>query len=220
MTEQRPYQWERTFDLSVPVPEAWRRFHETDEPMPWNRVLSGDPYYSGGAVRVEGIEVDPEREVRWEEVEGDDRIEMTAAFTETATGTRITITRCGFGDGEAWAARSAARLLGWVHAINALAVHLETGALPPAIYRSARWLSGADVLEETGGLRVVGVEEAGWAARAGLSPGDLLVAVGPVTVASISDLWVLHATLDPHAPVAARFVHDGRLLESSATPRS
>ena len=84
--------WEKTFELVVPDPvvSVRKAFLETDDPQAWNRVFTGDPYFSGGAVRVATHET--ESDLAWEEIEGEDHIEMTVTFRETATGTTMACT--------------------------------------------------------------------------------------------------------------------------------
>ncbi len=118
-------EWQRTFEYAAPVDEVWQAFYETDEPQVWNNPIKGDAYLARGSVEVEISELEPGRLVRWSETEGDDRIEMTVSLEAIETGTRLTLTRSGFGSGDAWVDLATARLLGWEDALHDLGVFLE-----------------------------------------------------------------------------------------------
>jgi len=210
-------EWERTFDVAAEPKRAWQEFAESNEPQAWNNAFRGDPYFSNGAVRVEIQERDPERLLRWEESEGDDRVEMTVTFTETETGTRITIVRSGFGEGEDWAARHSARLLGWTEAMHDFAVYLATGiALDRLHFLHWRVSSQMAVVDVAGGLRVVWAAPGGWAATAGLEPGDLLVRIAGAPVFDRSDLWLLQVILEPGTNVSVEYVRAQALHQAVA----
>lgn len=209
--------WERTFHVAAEPARVWKEFTASEEPQAWNNVLRGDPYYSGGAVRIEVRDERPEKLLRWDEIEGSDVVEMTIAFTEVETGTRITITRAGFGEGDAWAARHASRLLGWVQAMHDFAVYLHTGVAPGRMH-VLHWKSdpGMAISEVSGGLRIVSVTSAGWAAAAGLRPGDLVIGMADTAVFDRSDLWLLQTLLEPGGDVTVEYVRGGAIHRATA----
>lgn len=208
-------EWERTFELAVPVTRAWHEFVESDEVQAWNNPFRGDPYFSGGSVEVVVTGKEAEHHLRWEEHEGEDRVEMTVTFTEAASGTRLTVTRSGFGRGDEWLSRHDARWLGWVEAIHDFGVYLRTGT---ALHRHFNWRSttGMEVVERTGGLEVAALTPDGWAAEAGLRRGDLIVRVAGAPVFELGDLWLLHSVLRGGADVSVDYVRDAELRAGTA----
>lgn len=211
------HSWERTFQVAAEPARVWKEFTASEEPQSWNNVLRGDPYYSRGAVRVEMRDEQPEKLLRWDEIEGSDVVEMTVTFTEVETGTRITITRAGFGEGDAWEARHASRLLGWVQAMHDFAVYLQTGVAPGRMH-FLHWACdpGMTIGEVSGGLRIVNVTSGGWAATAGLQPGDLVIGMADTAVFDRSDLWLLQTLLEPGGDVAVEYVRDGAIRRATA----
>jgi hypothetical protein len=207
--------WERTFEVSLPVERAWAAFLETERPEPWNRALTADAYYAGGGIEVEVEEEQPGERLRWSETAGDDRVEMEVTFTAVDTGTSITITRSGFGGGDAWLGLHSARWLGWVQAMHDYALSAEHGVEP---VRHFRWRtdSGMLVVEAAAGLRVVAVDRGGWAESAGLQPGDVLLAIAGAPVYELSDLWTLHGVLEPERVVSVDAVRGGVAVAGEA----
>ncbi|MPZ99280.1 MAG: hypothetical protein GEU80_08055 [Dehalococcoidia bacterium] len=196
-------QWERTFEFSVPVSNAWEAFNDHSEPTGWNNVFVGDPYRGGGTVAVELLESEPEQLLRWAETEGEDRVEMAVTFEETATGSRITITRSGFGEGDDWVVRHSGRLLGWEHVMRDFAAYVEHGVRLARLIRprSAYGMAGID---RSGGFQVLSVVDGGFAAEAGLIPGDVVVSLAGVAVYGRHDLWQLQSLFEPGDGVAHR----------------
>ncbi len=208
-------QWERTFDFSVPVQRAWEAFTDHSRPTEWNNVFIGDPYRGNGSIAVEILESIPERVLRWSETEGDDRVEMTATFTETETGSCITLTRSGFGEGDGWAMRHAGRMLGWTQSMHDFAVFVETGAFIQRTFR-VKSAPGMTLREVPGGLRVLTVRPDAFAAKAGLEVGDLIVRMSGVGVFDTSDIWLFLGLLEPGTETSVDYVRGGKVLTGSA----
>jgi serine protease Do len=81
--------------------------------------------------------------------------------------------------------------------------------LPPRLARE---------LGRTAGVEVVEVVEGSPAAKAGLRPEDLIIAVGGTTVAGVDDLQRLMASELIGERVAASVIRDGRVLELELVP--
>jgi hypothetical protein len=208
-------QWERTFEFSVPVQGAWEAFNDHSRPTEWNNVFVGDPYRGNGSITVEVLESVPEQVLRWSETEGDDRVEMTATFTATETGSRITLTRSGFGEGDEWAMRHTARLLGWEQSMHDFAVFVETGAFIERCLR-VKSAPGMTLTEVAGGLRVLAVRPNEFAAKAGVEVGDLIVRMAGAAVFDRSDIWLFQALLEPGTETSVDYVRGGEILTGSA----
>jgi S1-C subfamily serine protease len=73
-------------------------------------------------------------------------------------------------------------------------------------------------LDDDSAVEVTSVEEGGAAARAGLCPGDLIVAFGERRTASVDDLHKLLSSHEPGQPVALRVLRRGELVALEVTP--
>ena len=204
-------EWQKTFEFSASLADVWEAYWETDEPQVWNNPIKGDAYISNGVVQSEIVELEPEQVIRWAEAEGHERIEMSLTFESTENGTKLTLTRSGFGSGDDWTGLSEARLLGWEEAFHDLAVYLESGI---ALSRIHDWKSAFAVTlyPVTGGLRAGPVRAGGFAQEAGIQPGDLVVRVAGVPVFRRSDQWLLQRMFAPGDEVEVEFVRGGEVL--------
>ncbi len=214
-------EWTKTFEFAAPIEEVWRAFYETDEPQVWNNPIKGDAYISAGATQVQINELEPGHGIRWSETEGDDRIEMSVSLEATETGTRLTITRSGFGSGDDWIDQHTARLQGWEDALHDLGVYLESGL---TLRRIHEWKSSfaATLTEVTGGLRARSVASEGFAHDAGLRPGDLVIRLAGVPVFRRSDQWLIQRMYQPGETVTVDYIRDGeeRHGEGAMSPLS
>ena len=114
--------YQMNFEVGVPVARAWEAFTDPDElsrllaPPPPEGAAEQSPYTQ------KVLEVDPMRLLRWSQ-EADhlaDRAEFTVVFEATTDGTRLTITRDSFGEGEAAEVFSVSNGLGWEHGFRDL----------------------------------------------------------------------------------------------------
>lgn len=208
-------EWQRTFEFTAPIDKVWEAFYETDEPQVWNNAIKGDAYVAGGAVQVEVVELEPPRLVRFTESEGDDRIEMVVSLEAIESGTRLTVTRSGFGSGDDWIDKNTARLLGWENALHDLGLFLESGL---ALGRIHEWKSAFAVTltEVPGGLRARSVLAGGFGDQAGVQPGDLVIRIAGVPVFDRSDQWFVQRMFDPGDEVSIEYVRGGELLSGRA----
>src|SRR5690606_10029256 len=152
----------------------------------------------------------------WAETEGEDRVEMAVTFEETTTGSRITITRSGFGEGDDWSVRlHPGRMLGWEHVMRDFAAYVETGVRLSRFLRprSAWGLTGID---GSGGFKVLSVVEGSYAAAAGIEPGDVLISLAGVPIYGRHDVWQLQALFEPGAEVSAEYIRTGEVRTGKA----
>ena len=214
-------EWQKTFEYSAPVPEVWEAFWNTEEAQVWNNPIKGDAYISAGAIEVDVTELEPGRLVRWTETQGSDRIDMSLTLEASAGGTKLTLTRSGFGSGDDWIASNTGKLQGWDDALHDLGVFLDSGL---AMRRIHEWKSAfAVTLYETpGGLRAGTVAEGGFGAEAGIRPGDLVVRMAGAPVFRRSDQWLIQRMFKPGDELEVEYVRNGELLtgRGKMSPRS
>jgi uncharacterized protein YndB with AHSA1/START domain len=190
--------WERTFDISVPVERVWRAFTDPDE----LRLLLGPP--EGVEVdvpvdvppeeRMKVLEAEPMKRLRWSQEHPllPEKSEFTVTFESRGNGSRITVTRHGFGEGETADIFSTSNALGWEHGMMDLVLYLETGQLVKRHYNGCTLsCSAMSYVETEAGLEVREVVPGGFAEQAGLQRGDRLVRLGQAAVYERADLWAL-----------------------------
>lgn len=220
--------YERTFELAVPVERAWRAFTDAGELASWYAadvpVFEAKPggalKWAGSGLEVEGTveEVEPNHRIRWTEGPGvlPGTTEVTVTFEEAGTGTRVTITQAGFGEGTQWEGHLESHALGWAQNMQDLAMFLETGVAPK---RFMTWRSdlGFGVDETPAGARVRVVEAGGFAEQVGMAPGDYVLEVAGIPVFGRAELWAVGRSRDSGERIGARFVHDGEVRTGAGT---
>jgi uncharacterized protein YndB with AHSA1/START domain len=220
-------EFRKTFSVSVPIERAWSAFTEPAELATWYgaEVEAFEPRPGGraafrmGEAQVEGIVEEAEfgRTLRWTEGPGllPGTTEITVVFEATETGTRITLTHAGFGDGEDWLGELDGHAHGWSHTLADLALYLETGLVAR---RAFAWRArlGVVPVDSTAGVRMGRVLDGGAADRAGLRAGDLVVRLAGTPVFDISDLWMFLAAHLPGESVDVEYARDGRMVTATA----
>jgi uncharacterized protein YndB with AHSA1/START domain len=216
--------FERTFVVAVPVERAWRAFVDEEGRSAWMSPPGRDPiahpeveYPAPGFPKMElrVDKVDPERLLQWSqhhEIDGDARwVETTVTFEALDSGTRITITRSGFGDSDAWQLFRQSTSLGFDQSLIDLVAYLETGV---NVSRHFSGLSsvGASMRETPAGVRIVAVVPGGFAQEADMRAGDLLIALGGAGVYSRAEVWFVQREHAPGTPLDVAYVRDGALL--------
>jgi uncharacterized protein YndB with AHSA1/START domain len=208
--------WERTFEISVPVETAWQAFIDPEyrrklfAPPPNAKLAGRDPQEG---MRV--LEVEPMKRLRWAQENSDlpEKAEFTVVFESADTGSRITVTRCGFGEGEDADIFSRSNGLGWEHGFRDLILFLETGHLAKRHYDGCRLSSmGMMYVETESGLEVRRVAPESFGAEAGLERGDRLVRMGGASVYRRSDLWLVNELFEPGTELEVEFVRGRELL--------
>ena len=221
-------EYERTFVLSVPVERAWQAFVDPREREKWMVPPGRDPLEHPDQPLIEGFqrneykvgEMDEHKRLSWsqsQDVEGDTRwVETTVVFEETAAGAKITITRSGFGDSDAWQLFAQSTSLGLDESISDLVAYLEAGVPAGRHYSSQskapKGSLGAQMRETAAGVRIVSVVPGGFAEAAGMQAGDLLLRLADASIFRRSDVWCVERVLKPGHELEAEYVRDGRLL--------
>jgi uncharacterized protein YndB with AHSA1/START domain len=220
--------FERTFVLAVPVERAWQAFVAPREREKWFVPPGRDPLEHPDQPLIEGFEkneykigeIDEHKRLSWSQsqnVEGDARwVDTTVVFEEVESGTRITITRSGFGDSEAWQLFVQSTGLGTDESIADLIAYMETGVPAGRHYSSQskapKGSLGAQMRDTGAGVRIVYVVPGGFAEEAGMRAGDLLYRLADASVFRRSDVWCVERVLKPGYELEAEYVRDGKLL--------
>jgi len=189
--------WQRTFEVSVPVERVWRAF--TEESAERRSAPAGARPDPNAGLAPKLLDAQPLRLLRWEQSGGTlrDRAEFTVTFESTDGGSRFTVTRCGFGEGEDSDVFGESNALGWELGFRDLVLSLETGQPVKRHYfgcfRSALGMVYAD---RDWGVEVLQVRPGSFGAAAGLARGDRLVRLGGASIYSRANVWTL---LEEHA---------------------
>jgi uncharacterized protein YndB with AHSA1/START domain len=200
---------EKVFTVAVPRARVWRAFTDSHERSQWEaEVYEIDPVPGGKVhwilpgIEAHGVveEVEPYERLSHREGDGPHGGSLiTVTLEDAGTGTKVTITHAGFGDG--WDEWFEGTSLGWSHAIADLVCYLTTGVAARRFNAGMR-SPGMTMRDTLAGVVVDDVQPDGLAAGAGLATGDLLLELGGVTVFTISDVWVV-----------MRRARDGEVLE-------
>jgi membrane-associated protease RseP (regulator of RpoE activity) len=202
--------WSKTFSLAFAPERVWDAYFAHDgldgPPDPGASVTLPDA--AGTVVDVTAVE--PASRIAWTETAGDATCEMAVVFEAVGTGTRLTVTRYGFGEGADFEVYRTSHELGWTEHIADLALYLHTG-VSKRRHLAERCATGVVFADGDGGLEVVRATEGSLGTEAGLLPGDVLVEVDGAAVYSRSDLWLLTRLYEPGREVTVGFARGGTL---------
>ena len=159
--------WEKTFEITVPVARVWEAFTNPEELA----VLLGPPpgevqrHEPGEGMEI--LEAVPLEKLRWRQSRADlpEACEFTVGFESRETGSAITVTRLGFGEGEEADIFSTSNGLGWEHGFRDMVLYLETGVSVKRHWDGCSLSSlGIAYIEKDGGLEVcrIGSTGVGW----------------------------------------------------------
>jgi hypothetical protein len=187
---QRADGFEATFVVATSREDAWKRLASATPAADWlPQPREGQwwiPCIEGAG---DELDVVPEERLHVR------KATQPCAGTETVitlededTGTRITIVQHGFGAGfdsqRPWLAA------GWYSILADFVVFFERGVMPGR--HLLPWATiGCDVTETPSGLVVTGLAPDGFASRAGVEVGDLLLTIAGSPALTIRDLAVL-----------------------------
>ena len=216
---------ERTVVVPVPVERAWAAFVDPRERERWMMPPGHDPLthpdtpvmdgFDPGEIRINAVEV--HRRLSWSErprdLEGWCR--TTVTFGAVPVGTRITIARSGFPDTEAWRHYASNTTRGWDEHIADLVLYLETG-VSGGRHWSFRSGLGATMLQSDAGVRITHVVAGGFAARAGLRAGDLVLRLNGASVVHLTDVAFAGREHAPGELTDVDYVRDGEVLHGRA----
>jgi hypothetical protein len=195
---------------------VWRAFTDpTELATVWGRPDDApDVQVRDPAEGVHVLEAVDGKLLRWSQERDDlpELVEFTVVFESTEHGSRIHVTRCGFGEGDDADIFNEANSLGWLHGIMDLIAYIETGNLLHRHYDGCVPAATGMMYRETdAGLRVHRVEPGTFADEAGLQSGDLLVRIAGVPVFQRGDVWTINGLVPPQTLVAVDYVRSGEL---------
>jgi hypothetical protein len=204
--------FEATFVVSTPRPKAWELLMSAE---PVSEVLpppgDGERWIPGIEGPAEDLEVRPEELLRCRKTAEPCRgTEIVVAMEDDATGTRITIVQTGFGEG--FAARRPWLSAGWNAILADIVVFFARGI---SIGRHVTWWwsIGCDVRETDEGLVVGTVHPEGFAGRAGLRSGDLILQLAGTPVVNVRDLSILlRGPLQTGVETKVRYLRGDQIL--------
>lgn len=218
---------QRTFSVAVPVDRAWRAMTDPEELAHWFFGFTPSDAGSGGEfdmfgtpARIELLEADRPHRLRYAEEGGPvptmhGRAEVTVTFEDVDVGTRITITRSGFGHGADWDAALESTGRGLEESIADLILYLETGVSFPRHPRQPTW-PGLNGTESNGGLLIHTVDPDSFGERLGLKPGDVLVELGGAAVFGPRELMFFLRSHKPGEVADAAWARGGELMRGNA----
>ena len=207
--------WERTFEFSAPVAKVWQAF--TDRDCEFRVFDQTNAYRSNGAVQVEITEREERSQLTWTETERNGVWEMSVTFSETTTGTSVTIVRSGFGDSDEWLAAATGRLLGWEQALADTEVYFRTGTHPRRFYGTPWMTIGVHAVVDGAGMRALDVAPGSLADRAGVRPGDVVVRVSGMPIYGIAEFWLMERIVKTRGgDVDFELIRHGELVTTPA----
>ncbi len=209
--------FEATFVVSTPRAKAWELLQNAtpvaNSPVAPRPGQVWIPAIEGAAEEIETV---PEERLRARKAtEPCAGTEIVITMEDAASGTRITIVQTGFGAGfdvaRPWLTA------GWYAILADFVTFFERG-IALGRHVTMWWSIGCAVTETPEGLAVGAVYPDGFAARAGLEPGDLIVRLAGTPVLDIRDLSVLtRGPLRTGVETTARVLRGGQVLEVSGT---
>ena len=198
--------WQRSFEFSFSVERVWTGYFDMNGPVP--RVGTTFELTDVARSQIEITDVVEHERLAYTQTQGEDRSEMTLVFESTETGSRITVTRYGFGEGAEYEVFRQSNPLGWQESMQDLAMYLVTGhAERRHLHESSA--TGVVLLETEAGLEVVRVSEGSLGAQIGLEPGDILMSINGAAVYERAELWFLTRLYEPGTPVEVRYTRNG-----------
>ena len=208
--------WKRTFEIAAPVERVWQAFTDPDELAMIYRRPENTPDVPvaepGAGIRV--LEIDEQRLLRWAQEREDlpEHAEFTVVFESMAHGSKIHVTRSGFGEGRDADIFNESNALGWEHGFMDLVAYLETGQLVKRHYEACNPASTGIVYKQTdAGVVVERVAPDTFGDEAGLEPGDLLVRISGAAVFTRSDMWLIGGLFAAGTALDVEYVRNGAL---------
>lgn len=220
------WSFEHVFTLAVDREEAFTLFTDPEETAAWlNPVTETDD--GGLEMQVKGnppstLSLDayePPSLVRTTMTGGvvPGAMEITVVFEEADSGTKITITRAGFGaDPHAWEVFGQSNTLGWDEAITDLSAYVHTGVRVPRHAPDLRSSIAAWPIRRDWGIELAEVKPGGFCDKAGLQAGDLLLKLDRAGIYQIGDIWTFTRAVAAREEVEVTYVRQRELRTGRA----
>ncbi len=196
--------WELVFAFDFPVERVWSAYFELEgaDHAPDASATFTLPDAAGTVIEVTDVRTN--EFFAYRDKQADFSGEVTIAFESSTTGSTITVTRFGFGEGLDFEIVSDSQRLGWYESLCDLALYLRTGA-PLRRHLTDRSSTGIVVKETPAGLEVKRVDADTLGTDAGLEAGDLLISIDGAAIYTRLDLWLLARLYEPGREVEVGF---------------
>lgn len=215
-------EWRRIFETSASAERVWSAVINPEElgklMSPPENPVTVQPRARHSLSRLKVLEAKENECLRWSMENGDKEAiaEFTMVFESTQTGSRISVTRFGFGEDEESDIFDDAHILGWSQGFMDLILYLETGQMVHRHYDGC-FLSAMGVMYKQAqyGLEVRGVNAGGFGEQAGLEVGDRIVRLANSPVFTRADIWQQIGMREPGSEISVEFIRDRELMTSS-----
>jgi uncharacterized protein YndB with AHSA1/START domain len=199
--------WERKFDFTVSVERVWRALTDPDESL---LLFHEQPEF---------LEKDPGKKLSWsQDVDHlPDRGEFTVVFESLDNGSRITVTRFSFGEGDDADIFAQSQEDGWQRGFMDLVLYLETGVSTKRIVpEGGGSRTGMGFMARHAGIQILTVTPGSFGEEAGLTRGDWVSRIGGTPIYSRADVWMINQVHSPGTELEVEFVRNGELLTRKA----
>ena len=215
--------WHRVFEIAVPVERVWSAVTNPNElgklMSPPENPVTVQPQERHSLSRLEVLEANENEVLRWSMSENEEKqaiAEFTMIFESTDTGSRISVTRFGFGEDEESDIFDEAHILGWSQGFMDLVLFLETGLMVHRHYDGcAASAMGVMYKQAQFGVEVRGVDPGGFGEQAGLEIGDRIVRLANSAIFTREDIWQQIGMREPGSEISVEFIRDRELMSSS-----
>jgi membrane-associated protease RseP (regulator of RpoE activity) len=199
--------WRKSFEFSYPVDRVYAAYVEVEgstEPVVGKSFTLTD----AAGTRVDITDVRPNERIAYRQTVGDDVAEMTITFESTESGTRITVTRHGFGEGDTFEVFRESHMLGWTEGMADLDLYLRTGVRMRR-HLEDRSATGVVFKETHAGLEVKAVTPGSLGEQAGLERGDILLSIDGAVLYGRSHLWLFQRLYEAGHQVEVAYARAG-----------
>lgn len=226
MADAPVWTYERSFAFELPIERAWAFFTDPAETRAWllpfeeNEAGSMETTIEGQSpVTFAVLEVDPLRLLKSTMSGGamPGRVETTTTFATTPAGSTATMTHRGYGDPAAWERFGGSFAAGWDEATTDLMAYVRTGVKLPRHIIDLRASIAAWPVRRDWGVELAEVFPGGFADKAGMRAGDILLSLDRMGVYQIADVWAFTRARSAGEDVEAAYIH-GRELRRGRAP--
>ena len=214
--------WQKTFETSASVERVWKAVIDPEElgklMSPPENPVTVQPQERHALSKLHVLEAKENEVLRWsmQNLEEVKVAEYTMVFESTETGSRISVTRFGFGEDEESDIFSDAHTLGWSQGFMDFMLYLETGQMVKRHYDGCS-LSAMGVMYKQAdyGLEVRGINAGSFGEQAGLEIGDRIVRLADNPVYTRADIWQQIGLREPGSEISVEFIRDRELMTAS-----
>jgi hypothetical protein len=190
INREREDGFEASFVVSTARRDAWEWLTKAAPAFEGlGTARDGQWWMPGWEAPGDELECVPEEKLRVRKaVEPCKGTEIVIVLEDADSGTRISIVQTGFGEG--FAQRRPWLTAGWWQILADVVTFFER-RVSLGRHPQMWWSIGCDVRETGEGLVVQSIEPTGFAADAGLEPGDLIVKLAGSPIIDVHDLSIL-----------------------------